>query len=371
VALSAPFPVQTSTVDVEPETFYRMLDDLFSEGVARVDDLRVVQHSAGTSVSVAVDPGDGYVSFGSASYGGVRRVRSVVQSDSGIPSLPGPDFINTFSNPDPTDPRIDRVVALVQDADLDDSGQYRWRYTVVQGSAAAGATLGNLTGAGAVPANAMLLANVLVPAAGTVILTANIDTTVRERATIGAGRLPSTGVSRGLELVEDVTLGGSDTFDISSIPSTFHSLLIVASLRGATAATEDQVTIRFNADAGAAPSKYGWAIVAASGTTVSSNADVADTNGAGLGAVPAASAAGDLFGALQIWMPNYASPVYYKSAVWNKMSKSGTSAGSFTVRMGTVSWSNVAPITRVQIGTGESFGNFVAGSRVTVYGLKV
>lgn len=78
MSLTPPFPVQ-STEQVQPEVFYRLLDDLFSEGVARSTDLQVVQHGAGTILSVDVDPGDGYVQFDSP-YGGTRRVRLTAQS---------------------------------------------------------------------------------------------------------------------------------------------------------------------------------------------------------------------------------------------------------------------------------------------------
>ena len=60
-------------------------------------------------------------------------------------------------------------------------------FKVVPGTATSGATLSNLTGAAAVPNNSLLLANVLIPATSTSITDANIDTTVRVRASVGGG----------------------------------------------------------------------------------------------------------------------------------------------------------------------------------------
>lgn len=74
-------------------------------------------------------------------------------------------------------PRIDRVCLRVRDAFHGDAAN-DFSFVTVVGTATAGATLANLTGAAAVPANHLLLANVLVPAAAASIVTANIDATV-------------------------------------------------------------------------------------------------------------------------------------------------------------------------------------------------
>lgn len=65
-----------------------------------------------------------------------------------------------------TNPRIDRVVLRVYDSDTT-AASSKWAVEVVSGTATAGATLANLSGAASVPANSLLLYNVLVPAAFT------------------------------------------------------------------------------------------------------------------------------------------------------------------------------------------------------------
>jgi hypothetical protein len=71
----------------------------------------------------------------------------------------------THNTPDATNPRIDQVYTKIYDStdggDLSD----QVAAIVVTGVPTGGATLDNRTGAGAVPANALLLADVLVPAA--------------------------------------------------------------------------------------------------------------------------------------------------------------------------------------------------------------
>ena len=73
-----------------------------------------------------------------------------------------------------TNPRIDTVIAQVQDAAYSGSTN-AWQLAVVTGTPTAGATLTNLTGAGTVPASSLVLAYVLVPASSTSVITANIQ----------------------------------------------------------------------------------------------------------------------------------------------------------------------------------------------------
>lgn len=71
-------------------------------------------------------------------------------------------------------PRIDRVVAIVNDSqdggDLSDTADIQ----VVQGTPTSGATLDNLNGQPTVPTSSLVLADVLVPAASSTVTTANI-----------------------------------------------------------------------------------------------------------------------------------------------------------------------------------------------------
>lgn len=189
-APSTPFPLQLDTIKYGQEEIYRLHDDLFSEGVVAAGDGAVTQFGGG-AMRANVAAGEAYVTY-ETPYGGKRKLRWTA-TESGPVGSPttGDNWLSTFTTAHATLPRIDRVVATVQDASLDATGQRRQVFQVIAGTATSGADLTNLTGATAVPANSILLANVLVRAAATTILTADIDTsnTVRQLSRAGGGRL--------------------------------------------------------------------------------------------------------------------------------------------------------------------------------------
>jgi hypothetical protein len=80
-------------------------------------------------------------------------------------------------------PRIDMVVLEVLDATHDGGASNLARVRIIAGTATSGATLDNRTGAAALPASTIRLADVLVPAAAASILAANI----RDRRPRAAG----------------------------------------------------------------------------------------------------------------------------------------------------------------------------------------
>ncbi len=132
-----------------------------SEGVTTATDLLVSQRGAGANMSVDVATGsalikDDHAGGGGYYHGAWTSVENV-----------------TIGAAHATLPRIDRVVLRVRDAALGDAANAIDLF-VVTGTATSGATLANLTGAGAVPGSSLLLANVLVGAAVSSITTANI-----------------------------------------------------------------------------------------------------------------------------------------------------------------------------------------------------
>jgi hypothetical protein len=186
-AWDTPFPMQGGGASFGEDPVYRLIDDLFSEGIVAPTDLAVVQNPGGADLSVTVNTGSAVIAVDTP-YGGKRRCRLTAASNSGTPGIVNAaDWITTFATPHATLPRIDRVVAIVRDSNVDSSGAYDVKLKVIAGTATSGATLTNLTGAAAVPVNSFLLANVLVGAAATQILSANIDTTIRIRAANGLG----------------------------------------------------------------------------------------------------------------------------------------------------------------------------------------
>lgn len=96
------------------------------------------------------------------------------------------DWIQGFDISDPTNPRVDRVVAQIRDSAIVGGGDTAQdaKFRVISGTPTAGATLSNLTGAAAVPSNCFLIANVLVPANATVLVGGNLDQTVMATASL-------------------------------------------------------------------------------------------------------------------------------------------------------------------------------------------
>lgn len=100
---------------------------------------------------------------------------AVVQGDSvtdqGMYYIPphSSNITETIAAAHETNPRIDRVLLEAKDNAHDGSGANVGRTTILAGTATNGATLENQSGAAAIPNGALHLADVLVPAAATVI----------------------------------------------------------------------------------------------------------------------------------------------------------------------------------------------------------
>lgn len=179
--------------------------DLLSEGVIGASDLLVSQRAAGANMSVDVAAGACYV-LGDTDPLTQPNYRCRFPSVTNL----------VVGAAHGTLPRIDRVVAEVLDAAFAGASRLR-RLRVISGTATAGATLANLNGAAAVPATALLLANVLVPAAATSIVNANIGD-VRTRATVGSGGAAIVGSTIYRNTTEiDVVNTGAETAILSQV----------------------------------------------------------------------------------------------------------------------------------------------------------
>ncbi len=117
----------------------------------------------------------------------------------------------------PTNPRIDKVCATVEDAAYSGSNN-DWKLQVVTGTPTAGATLANLNGAAATPSNSIVLAYVLVPANATTIITADIQ----DNRPFAAPNLPLRACPAGRLSETTQTVAASATFtQITGITTDF------------------------------------------------------------------------------------------------------------------------------------------------------
>jgi hypothetical protein len=136
---------------------------ILAGGLLSASDLQISAPSSGMSVNV---------STGEAVIGGTEG-----GTQGGYYARNASTTNLTIATANASNPRIDTIVALVSDAGYGEpaggSGS-QWALVVVTGTAVAGATLANLSGAAAVPASSLLIGYVLVPAAATSIVTADI-----------------------------------------------------------------------------------------------------------------------------------------------------------------------------------------------------
>lgn len=166
----------------------------------------------------------------------------------------------------------------------------------------------------------------------------------------------------------DVTLGGSAaTIAFSSIPATFAHLMLVVYARGDVAATFTNVNLRFNGDTGA---DYDIENLTANSTTVSALGTASGAATSGLAArVPGSTAPASAFSAGLIWIPHYTNTVGHKpwlSLSHDRETSGGVSDNVLALFAG-IWFAAAAAINNVTLL--PSSGNFVTGSRVTLYGL--
>jgi hypothetical protein len=149
----------------------RALGGPMQEGVMHADSYEVTQRGAGANMSVDIAASTIDAATGAAAY-----VQGDAATGQGLYSITGHTAVinEAMGAAHATLPRVDRVILEVQDHTHDASGANLVRTRVVAGTATAGATLNNLTGAAAVPASALLLADVLVGAAAASITNAVI-----------------------------------------------------------------------------------------------------------------------------------------------------------------------------------------------------
>jgi hypothetical protein len=131
------------------------------EGIVGRLDFAVSQRAAGANMSVDVAGGEAFVQGDTSGRQGIYHLTNDAVANVAVPAAHG------------TNPRVDLLVARVQDSNVVGSTDTPV-FEIIQGTPTATATLANLTNAGIAPATALPLAYILVPAAATSILNANI-----------------------------------------------------------------------------------------------------------------------------------------------------------------------------------------------------
>lgn len=125
--------------------------ELDQEGVVGAGDFKVTPGAAAKTLSVAAGEA-GIDGDSTSNQGRYYQRNSAAQT------------LDLAIAPDATNPRIDQLVLEVKDDNHDASGLNVGRLRVVSGTASAGATLANRSGAAALPSTCIRLADILVPA---------------------------------------------------------------------------------------------------------------------------------------------------------------------------------------------------------------
>jgi hypothetical protein len=152
-----------SSITVPFQRMRQLLEDTaLQAGVVGASDLKVVQRGAGANMSVDVGTGQAYVEITSGTRNGLGHVTNDAVAN----------VVVTASNA--TNPRIDQIILRWNDTSIPTGSGNIPTLAVLTGTATGGATLDNRTGAAALPADTLRLADILVPATSTTVTTANI-----------------------------------------------------------------------------------------------------------------------------------------------------------------------------------------------------
>lgn len=167
-----------------------------------------------------------------------------------------------------------------------------------------------------------------------------------------------------MRMLADTTLVGSAaTIDFTSIPATFAHLRLAIYGRGDTVAVGTNILARLNNDSTAV---YQYQLLLASAAVASAVEGLAQTSIV-LGNMPAASAGANFFGACVIDLLHYAGATNQKVLEYLTGFRSGGATGNGTTYKGSGWWANGAAINRLTLI--PAAGNFVAGTRATLYGI--
>jgi hypothetical protein len=160
-----------------------------------------------------------------------------------------------------------------------------------------------------------------------------------------------------------VPAGGLASIDFLNIPQQYAHLQLIVTGRSDAVAASTQILVRFNGDAGA---NYDDQRDYGTGSTAGADGQGPLTS-MRLGYLIAASQAAGLVGSAVIDIPNYAGATFHKVAVVPGQYQTTSGPTGNVAEIFTGTWHNIAPITRITVFPGA--GNFLAGSRATLYGI--
>lgn len=166
-----------------------------------------------------------------------------------------------------------------------------------------------------------------------------------------------------VRLYDRVATGALASFDVTGIVQDYAHLQFVLQGRGDTVAGAVQINLFLNNDTGA---NYDFHYILGTNTSISTNGVIASASPQ-IGNITAANATANFPGMIQGLIPNYAGAVFFKQVMAQEWDESSAAVAGQSIFHNSLLWKSAAAITRIT--AQPAAGNFVAGSRFTVYGM--
>ena len=170
---------------------------------------------------------------------------------------------------------------------------------------------------------------------------------------------------KGIGCIADTTLGASAAnINFTGMPTIYAHLRVVLYSRGDVASATTPLLARFNNDSG---SNYSHEILSGSATTVTASESIGGTS-MRWGRTPGNTAPANSFGTAVIDIAQYGGATNHKTFTGMCSSREGTTSGFLTLECYAGAWFGTPQVIN-QITLFPASGNFVSGTRATVYAL--
>lgn len=166
-----------------------------------------------------------------------------------------------------------------------------------------------------------------------------------------------------VQLYDNTASGTIPSWDVPTISQAYNHLRLLILGRSDNAAAVIQVCVQFNGDTAA--NYHAQRVSAQAAATVGS--ETLNTATPPIGYIVAAAGTANRAGQIEAMILNYTGTAFHKLITATSFESSTDASGSQNIESDGAVWKNTAAINRITVK--PTSGNFVAGSRLTIYGL--